>query len=125
MRVGCGILTTRILSRLSMPWFAIRTVYRFSVKADGTNVFEERVVAFEAASTDEAHRKADVESGVYAKQNNLLAHSEQSGYRLDAEPLIDGQEVWSELFEAHATLNEFYAGRYSAYLYTPDLPEIS
>ena len=31
-----------------MAWYAIRSVYLFGVKEDGTNVFEERVVAFEA-----------------------------------------------------------------------------
>ncbi len=35
-----------------MALFAVRCVYFFGVKADGLNVFEERVVAFEAASRD-------------------------------------------------------------------------
>ena len=105
-----------------MPWFAIRTVYLFGIKADGTNVFEERVVSFEAADSDEAHRKADIESEEYASENNFLPHPEQSGYQLDDEPLIERYEIWSELFEARATLDEFYAARYAAFLYTPEPP---
>jgi hypothetical protein len=106
-----------------MPWFAIRTVYHFGTKADGTNVFEERVVSFEAESTTEAHRKADEESDAYARENNFVAHPERSGYQLDGLPQIDGYEVWSELFASRQTLEQFYASRYDAFLYTPDPPE--
>jgi hypothetical protein len=106
-----------------MPWFAIRTVYHFGVKADGTNVFEERVVSFEAESAADAHRKADAESDAYALENNFVAHPEQSGYQQDGSPQIDGYEVWSELFESRQTLEQFYASRYTAFLYTPDPPE--
>jgi hypothetical protein len=105
-----------------MPWFAIRTVYHFGVKADGTNVFEERVVSFEAASSAEAHHKADVESEAYAKENDFIAHSEQSGYKQDGAALIDGYEIWSELFESRESLEQFYASRYSRYLYMPEPP---
>jgi hypothetical protein len=103
-----------------MPWYAIRTVYHFGTKNDGTNVFEERVVCFEAASWAEAHAKADTESDKYAKAHEMEAHPEQSGYEQDGEPLIDGYEIWSELFESRDTLEEFYAKRYAAYEYHPD-----
>ena len=106
-----------------MPWFAIRTVYHFGVKSDGTNVFEERVVCFEAANSAEAHRNADAESDAYARQNNFAVHPEQSGYEQDGSSLIDGYEIWSELFESQESLEQFYASRYSKYLYTPDPPE--
>lgn len=32
-----------------MPWFGVRSGYLFGAKADGTSIFEERVVIFEAA----------------------------------------------------------------------------
>jgi hypothetical protein len=105
-----------------MPWYAIRTVYHFGTKSDGTNVFEERVVVFEAQSWSEAHSRAGVESEQYAKRNNVIAHPEQSGYEQDGAPLIDEYEVWSELFEARTSLEEFYAKRYGQFEYTPEDP---
>ena len=89
-----------------MPWFAIRTVYHFSTKVDGTNVFEERVVSFEAANFEEAHRKADAESDTYARQNKFIAHPEQSAYQQDGLTQIDGCEIWSELFESRESLEQ-------------------
>lgn len=106
-----------------MPWFAIRTVYHFGVKADRKNVFEERVVCFNADSSEAAHGKASVEAERYEAENNVVAHLEQSGYQLDGEVLIEGYELWSELFESRDTLEEFYARRYGQYEYHPDLPD--
>jgi hypothetical protein len=103
----------------TMPWYAIRTVYLFGQKPDGTNVFEERVVAFEAASWDEANAKGDAESTAYADANGFEAHPEQSGYEQDGAALVDGYEVWSELFEARLGLEEFYQQRYAAYDFEP------
>lgn len=106
-----------------MSWYAIRTVYWFGRKEDGTNVFEERVVGFSASSWEEAHRKGDAESDEYAEANNFEAHPEQSGYEQDGDPLIDGYELWSELFESPLSLAEFYERRYAAFLYTPPATE--
>ena len=103
-----------------MAWYAIRTVYLFGQKPDGTNVFEERVVAFEAASWDEANDKGDAESTAYAEVNGLEAHPEQSGYEQDGSALIDGYEVWSELFESRLDLDAFYKQRYEAYAFEPE-----
>ena len=105
-----------------MPWYAIRTVYLFGSKDDGTNVFEERVVCFSADSWTEAHRKSEAESQEYATANGLEVHPQQSGYEQDGESLIDGYELWSELFESRLTLSDFYQQRYLAFLYTPDAP---
>ena len=102
-----------------MPWFAIRSVYLFGIKPGDVNVFEERVVCFEAETSDVAHAKAEVEAEEYARDNKIVLHPEQSGYKQDGNPLIDKYEVWSELFEARLTLNEFYENRYSKYLYEP------
>jgi len=106
-----------------VPWYAIRTVYHFGVKSDGTNVFEERVVCFNAESWGEAHLRAELESEHYEKQNNVVAHPEQSGYEQDGENLVDEYEVWSELFESTSELSEFYAQRYGRYEYHAEPPD--
>lgn len=102
-----------------MNWYAIRTIYLFGSKADGTNVFEERVVCFSASTWDEAFSKARAESQAYAEANDYEAHPDQSGYEQDGDDLIDGYEVWSELFEARLDLQAFYERRYSVYKYSP------
>ena len=103
-----------------MAWFAIRSVYLFAQKSDGTNVFEERVVAFEAPEPEAAHKKAEVESEQYAQANDFEVYPERDSYRQDGEPLIDGYELWSELFEPRQSLAEFYESRYSKYDYHPE-----
>lgn len=103
-----------------MPWYAIRSVYLFGSKADGKNVFEERVVVFGAVSWTQAQEKAAVEAAKYAEENNFVAYPERIGYEQDGSPLIDGYEVWSELFEANASLEEFYANRYAKFEHQPE-----
>ena len=105
-----------------MAWYAIRRVYHFGTKGDGTNVFEERVVCFEANSWADAHAKSNVESEEYARNRQMEIHPEHSGYEQDGAALIDGYEVWSELFESKDSLTDFYARRYAAYEYHPELP---
>jgi hypothetical protein len=100
-----------------MEWIAVKSIYHFGVNSNGINVFEERVVVFEANNSDEAHEKAVVEAELYANENDFILHPEQVGYRQDGEPLIDGYEVWSELFEANLSLDQFYKERYEKYLY--------
>jgi hypothetical protein len=41
-------------------------------------------------------------------------------YRQDGEKLIDGYEVWSQLFEAKISLAEFFKVRYENFRYVPD-----
>ena len=103
-----------------MAWYAVRTLYHFGVKADGSNVFEERVVCFEASSFDEAHEKAEQESMAYAQACGFTAHSEQVAYEQDGSPLIDGYEVWSELFESGESLADFWDNRYEKHEYQPE-----
>ena len=103
-----------------MAWFAIRSVYRFGEKSDGTNIFEERVVCFEAESADAAHAKAKAESERYAAEHDFEVFPERDGYEQDGDPLIDGYEVWSVLFEARESLADFYAARYARYDYRPE-----
>lgn len=100
-----------------MPWFAIRSVYMFGTKTDGINVFEERVVCFDASTSEIAHVRAGAEATEYARENGFELHPEQSGYQQDGMPMLDSYEVWSELFEAKQSLQEFYEGRYTKFLY--------
>jgi hypothetical protein len=102
-----------------MPWFAVRTVFDWGPKANGRNVFEERIVAFEADDAAGAFAKAEAESRDYADGQDFARHPEFEAYQLDDEALIDGHEVYSQLFEARLTLAEFYEQRYEHYRYTP------
>ncbi len=98
-----------------MAWFGIRTVYLFQARADGINIFEERVVCFEAATAAEAHEKAYAERQTFAENCGFTAHPQQEGYEQDGDQLIDGYEVWSELYESTDTLEAFYEKRYSKF----------
>jgi len=103
-----------------MEWFGVRSLFLFGVNSQGINVFEERVVVFEASSFEEAHGKAELEAEDYAKENEFEVHSEQVGYKQDGETLIDGYEVWSALYEADMSLEQFYKERYEKFTYHPE-----
>ena len=103
-----------------MAWFAVRSVYLWGRKSDGTNVFEERVLCFQAGSPDEAYAKAKRESDGYAAANRFDVHPERDAYELDDDALIDGHEVWSLMLESRQPLPEFYRSRYSDYEYHPE-----
>ncbi len=107
-----------------MAWFGVRSLYRFGVKADGTNIFEERVVCFEAADSDEAHSKAQRESVDYARDNGFDWYPVQVSYEQDGDNLIDGYEVWSELYESSEDLDIFWQNRYARYEYHFDLESL-
>ena len=102
-----------------MSWYAVRTVYAFGTKDDGLNVYEERIVAFEASRWYDALAKAREEAVAYALEQDFEAHPDQVGYEQDGSPLIDGYEVWSQLFESSLELEEFYRSRYLTYGYNP------
>lgn len=103
-----------------MEWFGIRSLYHFGVNSKGLNVFEERVVVFKAKSFEEAHKKAELEAEGYARDGDFELHPEQIAYKQDGKSLIDGYEVWSELFEADMSLKDFYRERYEKYAYHPE-----
>jgi hypothetical protein len=103
-----------------MPWYAIRTVYHFGVKSGVKNIFEERVACFSAETVEEAHMLAKAEANEYSRNNEFIAHEDQVGYLLDPVNLSQGQEVWSELFEANESLEQFYENRYMKYTYLPE-----
>lgn len=110
-----------------MSWYAVRTLYLWGQKSSGINVFEERVVAFEAESETEVFSKASAEADAYAQQADGTAydiHPQQVSYQLDAGALIDGHEVWSQLFEGYESLDEFYHNRYAQYEYHPAPSEL-
>ena len=121
--LSSNVRRRNIKSESSVPWYAIRTVYHFGTKTDGTNVFEERIVCFNAQSWEEAHQRAEAESERYEVSNNAVAHPEQIGYEQDGKSLADEYELWSELFESKATLEAFYAERYENYEYQPESPK--
>lgn len=77
-------------------------------------------MCFEAASYDVAFEKAERESEKYvasAEFKDFEVFDEQNAYEQDGDPLIDGYEVWSKLYESRESLNEFYANRYDKYEY--------
>ena len=100
-----------------MAWFGIRSIYFLGQKYGGMNIFEERVVCFEASSADEAHVKARLESSTYASDCKIQSYPLHEGYKQDGTPLVDGYEVWSVLFQSTESLPEFVANRYERYRY--------
>ena len=100
-----------------MPWYGVRSLYHFGVKPDGTNIFEERIVCIEATSFDEAHDKAHRESETYASDNGFEWYPETIAYEQDGDTLIDGYEVWSELYESNDSLDSFWHSRYGRFQY--------
>lgn len=103
-----------------MEWYGIRSLFLFGQKSDGTNVFEERVVCFRGATLEEAHRKGTEEAQRYALDNGFELYAEQIGYQQDGEGLIDGYEVWSVMYEAQLSLEDFYNEKYAQYRYDPE-----
>lgn len=103
-----------------MAWFGVRTVCRWGQKRNGAAVFEERVVVFEADSSDEAHEKARTEAAIHAQGANWVIHPDQVSHEQDGERLIDAYEVGSGLFEADCSLDECYTQRYAHFDYHPE-----
>ena len=103
-----------------MNWYGIQSVFLFGQKSDGTNVFEERVVCFQGATLEEAHRKGREEAERYALDNGFKFHAAQVGYQQDGEALVDGYEVWSVLYEAKLSLQDFYRKKYVRHAYKPE-----
>ncbi len=101
-------------------WFAIRSIYLFGKKQDGTNIFEERVVVFLADTADEAFAKAEREADRYASLHKMERHPLQVAYVQDGDALIDGYDVWSELYQSSEDLDSFVKSRYERYEYHPD-----
>jgi hypothetical protein len=103
-----------------VAWYGVRNIYHFGVKTDGMNVFEERVVCIHATSFEEAHIKGKAEAESYSQENDMAAYYEQLVYKQDGEALIDGYEVWSNLYESILSLDEFYKDHYEKHRYHPE-----
>ena len=101
-------------------WFGVRSVVQWRQKADGKNVFEERIVVFCAHTPAEALVKAQGESDRYTEEGPEPVDMEFVAYHQDGGPLIDGYEVWSERYETDEDYEAFYAARYEKYKYHPD-----
>lgn len=103
-----------------MDWFGIRTIYHSGRKVDGTNLFEERICVFSGKDWDEAFEKAAREADAYASDLKLSWHTLQEAYQQDGESLIDGYEVFSQMFEFKGDLDQFFQERYGRFEYKPD-----
>lgn len=102
-------------------WYGIRTVYLFKAEADGTNLFEERIVTFSGATWEEAVAKAEAESKAYAAGGvGMKLYPSWDGYIQDGDTLIDGYEVWSKLYQSRVELDEFFEKRYIAWERKPE-----
>ncbi len=104
----------------TISWFGVPTLYRFGAKVDGTNLFEERIVVFSATTPQEALSKTEWEADEYAAFNSLQRHAWVEAYEQDGDSLIDGDEVWSDLFAAAMDLETFVRSRDDEYRYRPD-----
>ena len=105
----------------TINWFGIRTFCHFGKKRDGTNIFEERVVVFSATTVDEAFAKAEREGDQYAADREFERHPWLESYWQDGDPLIDGYEVWSTLYQSSEDLQTFVKSRHEQCEYHPDL----
>src|SRR5262245_58935098 len=103
-----------------MEWFAVRSVFRFGEKSDGTTIYEERIVGFSGANVRDALAKAEAESEQYAKDGGFKLVGDLMAYQQDGEPLIDGYELFSQLFESDQAPEDFFQIRYTRYLYVPE-----
>jgi hypothetical protein len=101
-------------------WFGVRSLCLFGKKDDGRNIFEERVLVFSGKNSQEALAKAQAELDQYANCHNTIAHPALFAYEQDGDPLIDGYEVWSQLYETSEDIDSFFESRYSRYQYHDD-----
>lgn len=104
----------------TVNWFGVRTIFLFGKKKDGTNIFEERIVVFSANTEDEVFAKAEREAEQYASFHKMEWHPWQIAYYQDGDSLIDGYEIWSELYESSEDIKSFVKCRYEKYEYHPD-----
>ena len=108
-----------------MGWYAIRSLFLFARKPNGKNIFEERIVCFQAKTPTEAQQKGLEEAKAYAIENNFILYEEQVGYLQDGDNLIDGYEVWAILYESNLSFDDFYKEKYERWKYHPGESNIS
>jgi hypothetical protein len=94
--------------RIGVEWFAVRSIFRFGEKSDGKTIYEERIVGFSGANAHVALAKAEAESELYAKESGFQLVGDLMAYEQDGEPLIDGYELFSQLFESDDSPEDFF-----------------
>jgi len=98
-------------------WFGVRSVFFWGTRADGINIFEERICVFSGNSFEVAFKKAELEADIYAEYIGAICHSDQEAFEQNGDALIDGYEVWSQLLEFNGDLEAFFQSRYAKYDY--------
>lgn len=83
-------------------------------------MFEERICIFSGKTDSDAFKKARKEAREYARILHFMHHPVQEAYLQDGDPLIDGYEVWSQLFEFRGDLDAFVRERYERFTYHVD-----
>jgi hypothetical protein len=102
---------------MQQRWYSVRSIFRLDRTVDGKAecLFEERVVVFRAASSEEALAKGRAEAQRYAEGEThpkMLDHI--VAFDLYEEELCEGEEVWSCLRRSDESDEQFldrvYAG---------------
>ena len=61
-------------------WFGVRSVFFWGTRADGMNIFEERICVFSGESFDDAFAKSEKEADSYAEFHGFICHSMQEAF---------------------------------------------
>ena len=105
-------------------WFGVRSLCLFGKKKDGVNVYEERILVFSGCDAEgkEALEKAGDEVEQYATEicKTSVFHPRLDAYLQDGDPLIEGYEVWSQLYESVLDIDAFWEARHGEYTFRPD-----
>jgi len=110
---------------MSKRWFAVRSVFKFGEKKDGTNIFEERVVLFRAENEKEAFARAEDEAREYLDEDDdEEMHPHLELYKIDDDvDDLDGQEVWSFLTQSDLEIEDHFDERFDKAEYQIDEEE--
>ena len=102
---------------MEQQWYSVRSTFRLDRTVDGKaeRLFEERVVVFRAASSEEALARGRAEAKQYSEGEahpKMLEHI--VAFCLWEEELREGEEVWSCLRQSDESDEQFldrvYAG---------------
>src|SRR5262245_19172666 len=95
-------------------WYAIRAVYEHGREDDGTGVFCERVLLFQAPDAEKTVEQAKRESDQYLKLNPEFRRvGEWSAFGLQNNRSHgSGAEVWAMVYLDKRSGEDFYHGHY-------------
>jgi hypothetical protein len=98
----------------NQEWFGVKCLVEHGglSREPGGRVYEERVVIIRAKDFDEAIERAEVDAKRYAAQNRGTYIGYCNAYRMEADSLADGTEVFSLTREVLLTPTEFVARYY-------------